>query len=134
MAPHRPEVCYSGTGWIIKKSSDEQITLADGSQLPLRIFRFARGGLSNQQMTVLNYYIVDGQYLQDVSQLRWKFLQTPTDIGYVLQVQIVFTEMGDFSTQAAIEAVRKFAADSAWEIIELLPKTVTTATKEPDND
>ena len=131
MAPHRPEVCYSGAGWLIEQSSDEQIALADGSQLPCRIFHFARGGLSNQKMIVLNYYIVDGQYCPDVSQLRWKFLQGPTAVSYVLQVQIVCTEMANFSTDTTIEAIRGFAAASGEEIFKLLPKTATPTTKEP---
>ena len=131
MAPHRPEVCYSGAGWIIERSSNEQIVLADGSKLPCKIFNFARGGLSNQQMLVLNYYIVDGQYCQDVSQLRWKFLHGSTAVRYVLQVQVVCTETTGFSTETGIEAIRGFAADSAKKIFELLPKTATTTTKEP---
>ena len=131
MAPHRPEVCYSGAGWVIKQSSDQQIALADGSQLPCRIFHFARGGLSNQKMIVLNYYIVNGRYCPDVSQLRWKFLQGPTAVRYVLQVQIVCSEMANFSTDAALEAIRGFAAASAGEIFELLPKTATTMAREP---
>ncbi len=88
LAPHRPEVCYPGNGWLVGGTTDEEVTLADGSVLACRILNFHRGGFSSDAVTVLNFYIVDGRYCPDVSCLRDKATKVDAGPSYAVQVQL----------------------------------------------
>ena len=70
LAPHRPEVCYVGSGWVLEHHRELNLQTTDGAVLPVQIQRFSRGELDKQHVTVLNYYIVNGIYSADVSGLR----------------------------------------------------------------
>ena len=120
LMPHRPEVCYPGTGWNLLSAEEMSLPLDDGSTLHCRLLRFDRGGLLDRRIDVLNYYVIDGEYSPDVKLLRsriWRPSAAPT---YVAQVQI--TCSGDSSAEDANEAVRDFARISALPILDLMPK------------
>ena len=74
-------------------------------------------------MTVLNYYIVDGQYSPDVSLLRSKAWRGQGGIRYVAQIQIVCSAGTEAAIQAAEQAVRAFGAASAEPILACMPKS-----------
>jgi len=119
LMPHRPEVCYPGGGWTADGATDVELLLADGSMLPCRILRFRRGGLSNDRITVLNYYVVDGECCADVSVLRSKAWRAAGGDSYAVQVQVV-ADTGPFRPEPE-SAVREFAALCALELRKLLP-------------
>ena len=110
LLPHRPTVCYPGIGYTLKENDDVILSLPNGDTLPCRVFQFDHGGLGQQSMTVLNYYIVDDQYSPDVELLRWK-----RRIRYVAQVQI-YCGGDDPAPGALAQSVREFASDSALAI------------------
>lgn len=122
LMPHRPEVCYPGSGWTLEGRRDADLTLGDGSKLRCRTLRFSRGGLTATQRTVLNYYIVDGQYCADVSVLRSKAWRGSSGVRYMAQVQITCAG-GALAPDSAARSVSAFAVDSAEAIRALLPDT-----------
>lgn len=119
LTPHRPEVCYPGNGWTADGAKDIEVSLADGSTLACRVLRFRRGGLSNDSVTVLCYYIVDGEYCADVSLLRSKSARADADGSFSVQVQIV--SGGGLLDSSAEPAVKAFAAVAAPQLLRLLP-------------
>ncbi|MBN2560140.1 MAG: EpsI family protein [Phycisphaerae bacterium] len=126
LMPHRPEVCYPGTGWTFQDSRDVDLRLDDGSTLPCRILHFNRGGLMNQHVTVLNYYVVDGVFSPDVELLRSRIWKPSGGADYVAQVQI--TCASDAFGPLTDEAVRAFGSASAIPIRCLFPS------KGPESD
>lgn len=122
LAPHRPEVCYPSSGWTLQQARPMDLPIADGSVIPVTVYRFTRGGVGgNQQVTVLNYYIVDGRVAADVSALRRRAWRGAGGIRYLAQVQI--TSSGDILTDAAAaeRAATTFARHVAPEIRALFP-------------
>ena len=130
LMPHRPEVCYPGSGWTLDQSRRLELRLSDDSLLPCQIHTFSKSGLDSRQVTVLNYYIVDGRSCADVSLLRSKSWKFGSDFRYAAQVQIATrgSPIGD----AGQESVRAFAADSARQIRDLLEEAVRQAGPKPD--
>lgn len=120
LSPHRPEVCYPGAGWTLLETNDVTVPLEDGSDLSCRILRFSRTGLMAKTITVLNYYIVNGQYCPDVSLLRSKIWRGSKGIRYVAQVQVNAAGSQFLSAEESDRAVRAFGARSAKGILALL--------------
>jgi len=123
LMPHRPEVCYPDNGWTLKDTRDAELPLADGTKLHCRILRFSRAGLSTENTTVINYYIVDGEYCPDVSLLRSKAWTGQRGIGYMAQVQITCPGRGQLSQDSSVKSVSAFAVASARAIYDLFPRT-----------
>jgi hypothetical protein len=121
LMPHRPEVCYPEAGWTLGGSSPEKIPLPNGSSLECRLYEFRRGGLSTQVITVLNYYVVDGQYSPDVSLLRSKAWRGSGGIRYMAQVQVTCSGSGNRASDATVSGVRELARNSAGHIRALFP-------------
>ena len=113
LMPHRPEVCYTGAGWTLMDQRVATLPLSNSTTLPCNIMQFSRGVLSAQEVVVLDYYLVDGQYCPDVSLLRWKAVCGFGTIRYVAQIQIVAPITATFNADAAIETLRGFAVESA---------------------
>ena len=124
--PHRPEVCYPGNGYTLEDTRPVELPIGGGQKLECRTYQFSRGGLGAGPMTVLNYYIVDGQYSPDVSLLRSKALRGSAGIRYMAQVQVVATGGEGSGSKAASQAVRAFAVDSAEAIRGVMPDAVST--------
>lgn len=121
LMPHRPEVCYPGGGWTLEDSRDTELTLTDRTKLRCRILRFSRTGLAIERVTVLNYYIVDGEYWPDVSLLRSKIWRGSKSVHYVAQVQITCPWGTGLTDESADRTVCAFAVDSAALIYGLFP-------------
>jgi hypothetical protein len=113
LMPHRPEVCYTGSGWTLGEHRTLELTLSDGSALPCKVFQFSRGTLSTQKVVVLYYYIVDGQYYADVASLRSRAWRGSAAIGYVGQVEIVTAITEAQGGDAARQLLFEFAVESA---------------------
>lgn len=122
LMPHRPEVCYPGAGWTRTESpATLELQTSDGP-LPCRVYRFSRGVLQTEAITVLGYYVLDGKHCADVSMLRKEAMRLDQTARYVAQVQIASADIplqGD-----STEAVRQFASESAGAILEVLERAV----------
>jgi len=132
LMPHRPEVCYTGNGWTLDEIRELKLAAADSTAIPCRLLRFTRGALGGERITVLNYYLIDGQCYPDVSGLRKDICKFNSDIQYVAQLQITCS---DALFQAAAEqSVTDFAVDSAALIRDLLERAVAAATSEKGSE
>jgi len=129
LMPHRPEVCYPGNGWTLKDTRHVNLPLADGTKLQCRILKFSRAGLSTENITVLSYYLVDGQYSPDVSLLRSKSWVGQSGIDYMAQVQITCPGGERLSPESSVKSVSAFAADSARAIYDLFRRPGEDANK-----
>lgn len=114
---HRPDVCYPAAGWALEDQRSVELLLNDGMKLPCSVFRFRRGVLNTQEVTVLNYFVVDGQHCVDASAAISRTGRRFGGAGYVTQVQIV--SVGDLTTDSAMRLVSAFAVDSASSIAQL---------------
>jgi EpsI family protein len=117
---HRPEVCYTGSGWTLTDRRALKLPLNnDGTELPCEVFQFSRGALNTEKVAVLDYYIVDGQYCRDVSLLRSKAWRGSGTVRYVAQVQIVTSLTANLTADSAERIVSDFAVESASPISRL---------------
>jgi EpsI family protein len=119
LAPHRPEVCYTGAGWTLMDRRATELALSDGTELPCNVMQFSRGTLNKETVVVLDYYIVDGEYSHDVSLLRSKAWRGSGTVGYVAQVQIVASVTPTLDLDSAVESVHDFAVLSASSVSRL---------------
>jgi len=129
LMPHRPEVCYTGTGWILADERRLEINLPENQMLPCRLMHFYRGGLDMDAVTVLNYYLIDGQYCPDESLLRSRAWQFNATASYSAQIQI--TIFGQNLTEREDQLLSDFATVSAPPIRSLLTEAVRKATSQP---
>jgi len=131
LMPHRPEVCYPGAGWTLIDKRSIELPLSDGMQLPCRILEFSRGTLNTTKVLVLNYYIVDGQYCNDVSLLRSKAWRGSGTVRYAVQVQIVASVTNNYIADSVAKMICDFAVESASSIFRLFESAEET--RRPDN-
>jgi len=118
MIGHKPTVCYVSAGWIWDSSERSQIRCRDGSVVPCLIHRFHRPDFSGVELTVLNFYVINGQISCDegaFSGINWR---TPNIAGncarYVAQVQI----------SSALETFALAAGgDLAATLVDFFPNT-----------
>lgn len=123
LMPHRPEVCYTGSGWTLREQKAVDLPTANGGTLPCNLMRFSRGTLGMQSTMVLYYYIVDGMYCRDVSEWRYSLKA----IGYVAQVQVVAPVPAGQTADSVERLVSAFAVDSAAPLIGLFDDAQETA-------
>jgi hypothetical protein len=121
MLGHRPDICYVSQGWIHDGTQPGEVRMNGGTAFPCLIHRFRQLAPAQGAVVVLNYYIVDGQYSPDVYLLRSKAMRGTSGVRYVAQVQVVALTGGRGNPDAAAEAVRAFAADSAKAIRAVMP-------------
>ena len=136
LLPHRPEVCYPDAGWTLGETRKVNLGLPDHSSIECTVYRFHRSGLAADTITVLNYYIVDGQYCSDVSLLRRKALLWSSGVRYMAQVQITCTDRAFRGGEETIRSVQRFALDSGPLIRTLLQggpaRPPVSASPDPD--
>lgn len=124
LMPHRPEVCYTGSGYTLMRHEVLDLPLADGTILSCNAMQFTRGTLTGSRVLVLYYYLVDGQYCRDVAEWRYKVIWTP--ISYIAQVQVVAAITESTGPDVAMRYARQFTIESAPQIAELF-RCVETA-------
>ncbi|NLE29725.1 MAG: EpsI family protein [Phycisphaerae bacterium] len=120
LMPHRPEVCYPGNGWLLRSSEKKLLRMDDGWSFECRILHFDRGGLSDTRMTVLNYYVVDGRYVPDLSAIRSTMWRNYKSMGYMLQVQVACESSQSHLGENATDLAVSFALESVQAIRALL--------------
>ena len=133
LMPHRPEVCYTGSGWTLITRSSMEMLLGDGMKLQCTVFRFSRGTLNKKKLAVLHYYIVDGQYCRDVSLLRSNAWRGSGTVDYVAQVQVVTAVRGDLTDESALKKITAFAVESASSISKLFENAQDSISSDTNN-
>jgi EpsI family protein len=119
LMPHRPEVCYTGNGWTLGDRRFIEVSLSDGSKLPCNLLQFSKGALHTEEVMILDYYIVDGQYCPDVSLLRSKAWRGSGTVQYVAQVEVIIAVTATLPADSAARLISTFAAESASSIAQL---------------
>lgn len=123
MLRHRPTVCYPSAGFT--HLGTENVTLDPASGLVGMVHSFLKTDLVETRAIVLNYYVLAGTYTIDEKSFwsaAWRTPNLAGDFGrYVAQVQIMTPIVT--SEEAAIDAVKSFAVDSAADLRRLLPGT-----------
>lgn len=115
---HRPEICYRRAGWTPRDSGAEELSTNEGAKLPCYILRFSQDRPEFRGVTVLHYWIADGQWYGSVSHLRSRLWAILGAVGYVAHIQISASTTA-FSPEAGARLVADFAADSAAPIAQL---------------
>jgi EpsI family protein len=92
MLGHKPEKCYTGSGWTLENKESSTVVSSSGAVVPCLIHRFRKTVPEIQEIVVLNYYILNGQITSDESNFSGVGWRTPNIAGdparYVAQVQI----------------------------------------------
>ena len=113
MLGHRPRICYIAGGWVHDSTISTTMISNTGREVPCLIHRFHRPAPSNEEIIVLNFYIVNGQLTSDdrvFSGVGWR---TPNINGdparYVTQVQV--SSVLENSVRAAAEEMVELILD-----------------------
>lgn len=118
MLGHRPRRCYVGSGWVHDETIADQITTTAQRAIPVLVHRFHWPGMDFREITVVNYYVVNGKLTSDHRAFSgWRFRRpkvTDGRVEYVAQVQI-----SSYSAAAA----RTLASELSDEILRYLPET-----------
>lgn len=119
LSPHRPDKCYGGAGWTLETTRTLQVASPDGASLPCEVMTFTRGVLEKELVTVLHYYLVNGQHHADVSGLRNQAAKLMGGPSYCCQVQVA---CGSGSPERADKLIREFTGMAAPRVRELLDR------------
>lgn len=117
-AIHRPEICYTRNGWELINRRSAELSLNNGVKIPNSIFRFSHGVLKRKEAVVLHYYVVDGQYYEEIFPWQVKLWRLNGTADYIARVMIV-AYVKTSTVKAAEKLVSSFAVDSANSIAEL---------------
>ncbi len=120
LMPHRPEVCYPGAGWTLRRQAVESAVTSDSGELETTIYTFGRGDLGGRTLVVLNFFVVDGRPCRDVSLLRSRAWRGQASIRYMAQVQVVAAVEAWQAESAGVGAARDFAAKLVNPLCALL--------------
>ncbi|GMV96961.1 MAG: hypothetical protein AMXMBFR83_13200 [Phycisphaerae bacterium] len=122
LMPHRPEVCYTGAGWVLRDERRIDLRISEGASLPCRLLSFRKSGISEADLLVLNYYLVRGDYSPDVSSLRSQAARLDPRTDYMAQVQIVQNGVG--AAEPSQEPVCRLATTLGPVVRQVLEATV----------
>ncbi len=113
MLGHKPEVCYVGGGWIHDSTEQSKVISNIGRKIPCFIHRFHKPNPYYQEITVLNFYILNGQLIADDRGFSGIGIRTPNILGnparYVAQVQI--SSVLENSTRTAAKDLAELILD-----------------------
>jgi hypothetical protein len=116
MLGHEPQICYVGNGWIHDSTEKSKVTLNSGIDVPCLIHHFHRPSPSDETVTVLNYYVTNGQLSNDegaFSGIGWRTPNIRRDASrYVAQVQI---------SSLLESSVRNAARELTGLVLDFLP-------------
>jgi len=92
MLGHKPEVCYVGSGWVLDQTEPSRVVSVSGTTIPCLVHRFHKPAPDNEEIFVLNFYILNGQIISNDGGFSGVGWRTPNIAGnparYVAQVQI----------------------------------------------
>lgn len=119
---HRPRVCYTAHGWVHDSTEQSHFSSRAGLSIPCLIHRFHKPAPMNDQITVMNFYILNGHIttkesdFSSPSSRRPNLAQNPSQ--YVAQVQICSVLENSVRTAAKdiTELVLDFFPDKNGEV------------------
>lgn len=92
MMGHRPQICYVGGGWTHDSTEQSQVISSAGRTIPCLVHHFHKPAPQNDEIVVLNFYIVNGLFTNNENVFTGIGWRTPNIAGnparYVAQVQI----------------------------------------------
>jgi hypothetical protein len=92
MVGHRPDVCYTAAGWIHDSTDNSSFVAKSGKKIPCLIHRFHLPWPRQDELVVLNFYIINGKSSAEesgFSGIEWRTPNIKGDIArYVAQIQI----------------------------------------------
>jgi len=116
MVGHRPDICYKTHGWIFESSQRSEFKTQSGIKVPCLVHKFHRPTSEGEQITVINFYVINGKFSineSDFSGLGWR---TPNINGdpahYAAHIQI---------SSLRENSVRKLAEEITDTLMEYLP-------------
>ena len=116
MLGHRPTACYVASGWVHDGSEQSQMVTSGGRTIPYLIHRFHQPNFARDEIVVLNFYVLNGQFSCEENSFSGVGWRTPNIAGdparYVAQVQV--SSVLENSVLAATK-------DVAESILEILP-------------
>lgn len=108
MLGHRPEVCFTASGWDILHDQKIHIATTSGKTIPCIKYLFEKPVGLRDEFTVLNFYILNGRLTEDhkeFSGIKWRTLANPKEqVRYVTQIQI-----SSSNEEAAISAAKEIS-------------------------
>ena len=116
MIGHKPETCYVSAGWIHSSTIKSKFYSRLGREIPCQIHRFYMPQPHEQELVILNFYIINGKASNDenaFSGMAWRTPNIEGDIAYyVAQIQI---------SSILESAVLAAASDLSESIFTFLP-------------
>lgn len=116
MLGHRPQVCYVSGGWIYDSTEPVEVVSLSGRTIPCLIHRFHKPAPQNDEIVVLNFYILNGQLTHKESGFPGVGWRSPNIGGdtarYVAQVQI---------SSVLENSIRTAAKDMTELILDFFP-------------
>ncbi|MEN6309581.1 MAG: exosortase C-terminal domain/associated protein EpsI [Anaerohalosphaeraceae bacterium] len=95
MKGHKPTVCYPAAGWNHKGTENHQLRTRKNQIIPCMIHRFNKLKPLDQEVVVLNFYLVNGKLTIDEASFDSLAFRRPNIEGdparYVAQIQISST-------------------------------------------
>lgn len=113
---HRPDVCFPAHGWIRDRTTPTKITTLTGRTIECLSHQFHKAAPAYGQVSVLSFYILNGEITLRERDFSGIFDRTPNLSGnparYVAQVQI---------SSASEQSARLAARDLVDTILTFLP-------------
>lgn len=113
---HRPDVCFPANGWIRDYRTPTEITTRSGQKIPCLSHQFHKPPPAYEQVSVLSFYVLNGQITLRERDFSGIFDRAPNISGdpalYVAQVQI---------SSALEPSVKAAARDLVDTILTFLP-------------
>jgi hypothetical protein len=116
MLGHQPRVCYPGNGWIHDSTEASDFLTNQDKKVNCLIHRFHKPQPSYAEITILNFYVVNGNISTNQSGFsgfsgrKFNFSRNPA--RYVAQIQI---------SSLTEKSIRTAAKDMAELILDFLP-------------
>jgi EpsI family protein len=129
LTPHRPEVCYPGSGYTLREQHHVRLT-AGASELPARILTFSSAGLGATNVAVLTFYVVDGRVVEDVADVRWRMWRGQGAARYIAQAQFTTAFGLDDQSEFARALLEEFASVAASAVREAVVQAVAEADRD----
>lgn len=121
LVPHRPEVCYPGAGWTLLSDRTVSLALPDGETLPCRVFRFSRSGLNVETVRVMNFFLIDGQFYPDLSDIRPRIWKGGGQMRYMTRVMLTCMDGDSEQSDEVVTRLADLATLMAGPLCELMP-------------
>lgn len=132
LVPHRPEVCYPGAGWTLESNQPRLLALPDGQSLPCRVLRFSRPGLGNQTVRVMNFFLVDGRYYDDLSGIRSLIWKGSDQIRYMTRVMLTMPDRSTGLDDEPTAAMADLVGHLVGPMSDLMPQAIPVeSTQQP---